>query len=186
MSKNGFHNRVQNNLTRHKYHFPRPTAQKPFDIAQKQKDRCSHGMIYPPPKKKTLWRFDMGRAIGRDCAGAVSRYHHGSCPPRPDEYAHENLTEEEILGKIQDLKSNPPFGCRKTAPLPGRAKPFDHSPIGRHHPCPPWHKSWWAWKAAGRGLRRLTPSFLLRKPWDGGPSPSQKFLKRLAPTHLNC
>lgn len=52
-------------------------------------------------------KFGLLRAIGGDCAGAISFYPEGEMPPDPSGYSYESLTEEHLLKKIIYLKNDP-------------------------------------------------------------------------------
>ena len=52
-------------------------------------------------------QFELLKAIGGDCAGAVSLYEDGKLPPKPSEYSYRTLTEERLAQVIHDLPENP-------------------------------------------------------------------------------
>lgn len=52
-------------------------------------------------------KFGLLKAIGGDCAGAVSLYPEGVEPPDPDAYDYEFLTPGGLQHKIQELNNNP-------------------------------------------------------------------------------
>lgn len=52
-------------------------------------------------------KFSLLRAIGGDCAGAVSLYPPGINPPGPDDFQYEHLSEKDLAKKIMELGINP-------------------------------------------------------------------------------
>ena len=52
-------------------------------------------------------KFNLLRAVGGDCAGAVSLHPWGTSPPSPEDFAYDPLTQDLLLEKIHDLKTNP-------------------------------------------------------------------------------
>lgn len=51
--------------------------------------------------------FDLLRAIGGDCAGAVSLYEDGNMPPKPSAYSYRTLTDDHLVQVLHDLPENP-------------------------------------------------------------------------------
>lgn len=52
-------------------------------------------------------KFGLLRAIGGDCAGAVSLYPPGKTPPEPEDYAYEMLHPRDLQKKILALNDDP-------------------------------------------------------------------------------
>ena len=51
--------------------------------------------------------FGLLKAIGGDCAGAVSLHPDGMTPPEKGNYSYESLTQDHLLEKLKDLRDNP-------------------------------------------------------------------------------
>ncbi|MCG8684990.1 MAG: type II toxin-antitoxin system HipA family toxin [Desulfobacterales bacterium] len=51
--------------------------------------------------------FELLKAIGGDCAGAVSLYEDNSFPPRPKDYSYAPLTKKRLAKVIETLPDNP-------------------------------------------------------------------------------
>ncbi|MCG8617094.1 MAG: HipA N-terminal domain-containing protein [Desulfobacterales bacterium] len=51
--------------------------------------------------------FELLKAVGGDCAGAVSLYESGGSPPEPGAYAYETLTEDRLSAILDELPENP-------------------------------------------------------------------------------
>jgi len=51
--------------------------------------------------------FELLKAIGGDCAGAVSLYEEGSMPPAPSTYSYKLLTGNHLAKVIEELPENP-------------------------------------------------------------------------------
>lgn len=51
--------------------------------------------------------FELLRAIGGDCAGAVSLFKDGSLPQKPEMYSYEILTNDHLIKIIKELPENP-------------------------------------------------------------------------------
>ncbi len=52
-------------------------------------------------------QFELLRAIGGDCAGAVSLFEDGALPQKPEMYSYDTLTNDHLLKIIKDLPENP-------------------------------------------------------------------------------
>jgi serine/threonine-protein kinase HipA len=52
-------------------------------------------------------QFELLRAIGGDCAGAVSLYDDGFEPPKPVGYSYKMLTEKHLRKVVEQLPENP-------------------------------------------------------------------------------
>lgn len=52
-------------------------------------------------------KFGLLRAIGGDCAGAISLYPAGQSPPQAKEGSYQFFKEDQLLEKISELKDNP-------------------------------------------------------------------------------
>jgi len=68
------------------------------------------------------------KAIGGDCAGAVSLFEDGGLPPKPAAYSYMALTDDHLTKIIEELPENPfmadqkgirlSLGCRKIILVP--------------------------------------------------------------------
>ena len=52
-------------------------------------------------------QFELLKAIGGDCAGAVSLFDNGSLPPKPAMYSYKTLTDDHLIKIIKELPDNP-------------------------------------------------------------------------------
>jgi len=52
-------------------------------------------------------QFELLRAIGGDCAGAVSLFEDGTLPPKPAAYSYKSLTDDHLAKIIKELPENP-------------------------------------------------------------------------------
>ena len=52
-------------------------------------------------------QFELLRAIGGDCAGAVSLFEEGALPPKPSAYSYKTLTDDHLTRIIKELPENP-------------------------------------------------------------------------------
>jgi serine/threonine-protein kinase HipA len=52
-------------------------------------------------------QFELLRAIGGDCAGAVSLFEEGAFPPKPAAYSYKTLTDNHLAKIIKELPENP-------------------------------------------------------------------------------
>ena len=52
-------------------------------------------------------QFELLRAIGGDCAGAVSLFEDGTLPQKPEMYSYKTLTDDHLMKIIKELPENP-------------------------------------------------------------------------------
>jgi len=52
-------------------------------------------------------QFELLKAVGGDCAGAVSLFEDGDLPPKPEEYSYKTLTDDHLIEIIKELPENP-------------------------------------------------------------------------------
>lgn len=61
--------------------------------------------------------FELLRAVGGDCAGAVSLFEDGDLPPSPGAYSYKNLDDDHLTQIIGELPRNPFMAGRKDVRL---------------------------------------------------------------------
>ncbi|WP_299979465.1 type II toxin-antitoxin system HipA family toxin [Desulfobacula sp.] len=52
-------------------------------------------------------QFELLKAVGGDCAGAVSLFEDGALPPKPTAYSYKILTDDHLTRIIKELPENP-------------------------------------------------------------------------------
>ncbi len=52
-------------------------------------------------------QFELLKAVGGDCAGAVSLFEDGDLPPKPEAYSYKTLTDDHLIEIIKELPENP-------------------------------------------------------------------------------
>ncbi len=52
-------------------------------------------------------QFELLKAVGGDCAGAVSLFEDGDLPPTPGAYSYKTLTDDHLTKIIEELSENP-------------------------------------------------------------------------------
>ncbi len=58
-------------------------------------------------------QFELLKAIGGDCAGAVSLFEDGDLPPKPTAYSYKVLTDDHLMKIIEELSENPFMADKK-------------------------------------------------------------------------
>jgi len=52
-------------------------------------------------------QFELLKAVGGDCAGAVSLFEDGALPPKPEDHSYKILTDDHLAKIIDELPENP-------------------------------------------------------------------------------